>query len=52
MIYKLIGKLVVHGAAFFIKRKYGRLQLGVVGAIVVALGIGAFLAASRQLEEG
>lgn len=51
MIYKLIGKAVVKLGALFIKRRYGRhLQVG-AGLAVVALGIGAFMAA-RQVEEG
>lgn len=51
MIYKAIGKAVVKLGKAFIVRRYGRqLQFG-AGFLVVALGIGAFLA-SRNVPEG
>ena len=51
MIYKAIGKAVVKLAKMFVVRRYGRqLQFG-AGFLVVALGIGAYLA-SRDVQEG
>jgi hypothetical protein len=51
VIYKAIGKAVVKLGKAFIVRRYGRqLQFG-AGFLVVALGIGAFLA-SRNVPEG
>ena len=51
MIYKAIGKLVVKLGRAFIVRRYGRqLQFG-AGFLVVAIGIGAYLA-SRDVQEG
>ena len=51
MIYKAIGKLVVKLGKAFVVRRYGRqLQFG-AGFLVVAVGIGAYLA-SRNVQEG
>ena len=51
MIYKAIGKAVVKLGKAFVVRRYGRqLQFG-AGFLVVALGIGAYLAA-RDVREG
>ena len=51
MIYKAIGKAVVKLGKAFVVRRYGRqLQFG-AGFLVIALGIGAYLAA-RDVQEG
>jgi hypothetical protein len=51
MIYKAIGKAVVMLAKWFVVRRYGtQLRFG-LGFVVVAIGIGAYLAA-RDVEEG
>ena len=51
MIYKAIGKLVVKLGKAFVVRRYGRqLQFG-AGFLVVAIGVGAYLA-SRDVQEG
>jgi len=51
MIYKAIGKAFVKLVKAFVVQRYGRqLQFG-AGFIVVAIGIGAYLA-SRDVQEG
>ena len=51
MIYTLIGKAVVKAGKYFVVNRYGRqLQFG-TGFLVVAIGIGAYLA-SRDVQEG
>ena len=47
-IYQVVGRLLL---ASFIDRYRRKLQLG-GGAVLVALLIGAYLAASRSVEEG
>ena len=47
-VYKAVGRMVV---ASFIHNHRRKLQLG-GGAVLVALLIGAYLAASRSVEEG
>lgn len=47
-IYELIGRLVV----LFVRRRFGR-QLQIAAGVTVAAGIvGAYLVASRDVEEG
>jgi len=51
MIYKAIGMAVVKLGKAFVVRRYGR-QLRIGGSfLVVALGIGAYLA-TRDVREG
>jgi len=47
-IYELIGRLVV----LFVRRRFGR-QLSIAAGVLVAAGaVGAYLVASRDVEEG
>lgn len=47
-VYTLIGRLVVH----FARRRFGR-QLTLAAGVAVAAGVvGAYLLASRDVEEG
>lgn len=48
LIYQLIGRLVV----MFVRRRFGRqLQLGAGAALALGV-VGAYLLASRDVEEG
>ena len=51
MIYHWIGKFVVKTGLFFIRYRYGRQLRFAAGFGLVALGIGAYLAA-REVPEG
>ncbi len=52
MIYKLIGRIVVTAVKTLILYRYGRqLRVG-LGFGVVALLLGGYLAASRNVSEG
>lgn len=52
MIYKIIGKAVFKAGVFYVGTRYGR-QVRIAGGLAVAaLGIAAYVAASRDVEEG
>jgi len=47
-IYELIGRIVI----LFVRRRFGK-QLQIAAAVAVAAGVaGAYLLASRDVEEG
>jgi NO-binding membrane sensor protein with MHYT domain len=51
MIYRVIGKVVVKTVGFYVGQRYGRALRISGAAVVVGLGVAAYLA-SRNVPEG
>jgi hypothetical protein len=52
MIYKAIGKLVVKLGLLFVRRRYGTQLRVAFGFGLLALLLGGYLAATRDVPEG